>query len=111
MIFLFGFGHRTHTDFGPLEEEVCGHCREPHFRILSKIRYWITFFFIPTIPYKTIWVSRCTYCSGEIELKEFELDPLKEKSSVLQKAIDEDWSHEKLDEALAKFTHHEQASR
>lgn len=91
MILFFGIGDRTHTDHGPLSESDCPFCGKRTFRILSKVRYWITLFFIPTIPYKTEWTSRCKHCSGEIVIDPNDLDCYKREADLLQKALDEDW--------------------
>lgn len=105
MIFFFSIGDRKHNDHGPLDEELCPFCNERHFRVLSLVRYWVTVFFIPILPYRTIWVSRCTYCSGESEIDEGELPILKSRSDILQKAVDEDWSEEQLEDALNQSHH------
>lgn len=100
MIFLFGFGERTHVDKGPLPQEHCPACGENHFRVLSKVKFWFSLFFIPIIPYRTQWVSRCTYCSSEAILPPDKVNTATEVARIHQLAIDEDWDDERFQREL-----------
>ncbi|KAB2814214.1 zinc ribbon domain-containing protein [Phaeocystidibacter luteus] len=101
MIFLFGIGQKTHSDHGPLNEQHCPYCHQKHFRILLKVREWFSVFFIPIIPVKSYWVSRCTYCSGEVTIRESDVPHFQNEAEINQKAIAEDWD----DETYQRETH------
>ncbi|NVK29166.1 MAG: zinc-ribbon domain-containing protein [Flavobacteriia bacterium] len=94
MIFLFGIGQKTHSDHGPLNEQLCPYCQQKHFRTLLKVREWFSIFFIPLIPVKTYWVSRCTYCSGEVRILESDILHFQREAALNKKALDEDWDEE-----------------
>ncbi len=102
MILFFGFGHQTHKDIGPLNEELCPHCRQTHFRKLCKTKSWVTLFFVPTIPYKTEWVSRCTHCSGDVLIKESDRAFFQRLAQLNEDAIRENWSDEQYREEKSK---------
>lgn len=63
---FFDFLHMTTKEIRQLEIEKCPFCETEQPRKLCKNRYWIQIAFIPVIPYKTKYVSRCTYCSGDV---------------------------------------------
>lgn len=107
MIFIFSIGDRKHVDFGPLPEMHCKFCGESHFHIVSKVKYWITLFFLPFFPYKSTWVIRCNHCSGETPIADHEREDQVKRAMAFKEAIDKDWNEVELKEALNRISSHE----
>ncbi len=63
MFFIFGFGRQKRKDYGQVQAQVCPNCHNNSFGHLSKITKWFTLFFIPLIPYKTIYLKYCPICN------------------------------------------------
>lgn len=103
MILFFEIGTRTHKDHGPLDESVCRYCGELRFRVLSTVRYWVSLFFMPVIPYKKEIVSRCTHCSGEITIPREDIAEAYRRSHIFQSALNEDWDDNRLQRELNSF--------
>jgi len=69
MIFIFGMGYRTKTDKGIREEMYCPSCRENTRTGIFTERKWITFFFLPVIPYSKTEIRICERCGYSSEIK------------------------------------------
>lgn len=67
MIFIFGFGHQTESDRGINEEMFCPGCNKNTQTSFRIIRKWITFFFLPVIPYSKKEYRVCKNCGYSVE--------------------------------------------
>jgi len=75
MIFIAGAGHPKSERHITLKTEYCSHCNNNSYWILDKTKYYISLFFIPTVPFKTDYLFYCSICGNSRKLtkEEFEL--------------------------------------
>lgn len=66
MFILFGWGKRTIKELGSTEKHRCGHCGNIREWTYKKYTTWFTLFFIPVIPYKSVYVKECPICHGAL---------------------------------------------
>lgn len=60
---IFGWGRRMTKDHGPGQGILCPNCRNnTRFHLIVR-RTWFTLFFIPVIPYETMYMEICPICS------------------------------------------------
>lgn len=75
---LITFGKRTSKDLGETgEEQNCVWCSRPVFYHLILIRTWLTYFFIPVIPYRSEYLVQCPACSEGMEIRGDEIEAAK----------------------------------
>jgi hypothetical protein len=75
---LITFGKKTFTDLGETgEEQICVWCSRPVFYHLILARTWLTYFFIPLIPYRSEYLIECPACSGGTEIRGEEIKAAK----------------------------------
>jgi hypothetical protein len=74
MIIIAGAGHPKSEKFITLKTEYCQRCNNQSYWILEKTRYYVTLFFIPTVPYKTEFSFYCSICGNAIALDKNEFD-------------------------------------
>lgn len=74
MIIIAGAGHPKSEKHITLKTEHCQHCTNQSYWILEKTRYYVTLFFIPTVPYKTEFRFYCSICGNAIILDKNEFD-------------------------------------
>lgn len=74
MFFIFGFGKQTIKTRWTETTTTCPRCHNTKYWPYKKITYWFTFFFIPLVPYKVIYVTVCPICGHfeEINRETFE---------------------------------------
>lgn len=63
---IFGWGKRTVKQYGASEEKYCYHCNNQNRWAYRKDTTWFTLFFIPVIPYETVYIQVCPVC-GQYE--------------------------------------------
>ena len=63
MFIIFGWNHKKVTSLGAVHYHQCAHCHNEDFWNLSKSSTYITFFFIPLIPYETSNLYCCPICN------------------------------------------------
>jgi hypothetical protein len=67
---LFTIGKITFKDLGETgEEQRCAWCSRPVYYHLILARTWLTYFFIPIIPYRSEYLIKCPACLGGIEIR------------------------------------------
>ncbi len=86
MPIFFGWGHTTKKMFGPVFKQVCNHCHNEEYWVLTRIRVWFTLFFIPLIPYENKYFLSCPICEYGLtlnteQIKQFQ--PLAETNQLL----------------------------
>ncbi|PYG85627.1 zinc ribbon family protein [Ruminiclostridium sufflavum DSM 19573] len=68
MFFIFGWGHQTVKNHGPVKVFHCEHCNNDKVWILHSRKTWFTLFFIPVIPYSSEHLLFCPICHHGVRL-------------------------------------------
>ncbi len=71
---IFGFGHRTVKDFGTVGKDHCKHCNNNVDMHKLRVTTWFTLFFIPLIPYRTIYLIACPICNNAVQVSKEEFN-------------------------------------
>lgn len=74
---IFGWGHRTARNFGPVRKIQCSNCNNETNWHLQKLTTWVTLFFIPVIPYHTDYLMVCPVCRCCVETNREDFEQLK----------------------------------
>lgn len=96
---IFGWGHRTAKNFGPVRRISCGNCNNETNWHLQKLTTWFTLFFIPVIPYRMDYLLVCPICRCCVEIKKEEFDQLKDRIDNSDEAARDSMS--RVDSALS----------
>ncbi len=75
---IFGWGYETRKEYGPTVPIKCPNCNNSVFLHLVRSRIWFTLYFIPVIPYQSRYYLLCEICSQGIELKDSQIDRIKQ---------------------------------
>jgi hypothetical protein len=73
MLIIFGWGLRTTHVFGAVFPLLCPNCHNERFWILTRVRAWFTFFFVPIFPYESSHRLTCPVCGVGREVSGAEL--------------------------------------
>ncbi|HWB33924.1 MAG TPA: zinc-ribbon domain-containing protein [Candidatus Paceibacterota bacterium] len=84
MPIIFGWGRQTTWNVGPVFKRVCDHCHNEEYWTLLRRTTWFTLFFIPVIPYKSVWWLLCPICKYGLELKPEQVKTLQPIAEVNQ---------------------------
>lgn len=68
MFFIFGWGHQSVKNHGPVKVFHCEHCNNEKLWILHSKKTWFTLFFIPVIPYSSDHILFCPICQHGVKL-------------------------------------------
>jgi hypothetical protein len=102
MIFVFGWGKRTHSDKGPTLPVTCPNCNNYGYWHYHKAKTWFTLFFIPVIPYENDHYLLCNVCERGIELHGDRIDKAEQLNVVtgrfLRNEISQDEYKAQLDQ-------------
>jgi len=74
---IWGWGKTTKKYFGQVFERLCTYCHRTEDWQLCIVRTWFTLFFIPLIPYRTLYCVVCPSCGSYCELKKEEFEQMK----------------------------------
>lgn len=75
---LFTIGRKTFADLGETgQEQRCVWCSRHVYYHLVLVRTWLTYFFIPVIPYRSEYRLECPACSEGIEIRGEEIKAAK----------------------------------
>jgi hypothetical protein len=74
MFFIFGFGKQTVREYGKTAARQCSRCEKMTTLVFIKVTTWITFFFIPVIPYRMQFLLVCPVCNASTEVPKEEVD-------------------------------------
>ena len=69
MFIIWGFGHTRTKDYGDDVLTNCERCHNNVNRNMLKVTSWFTFFFIPVIPYRTVYLLVCPICGQAEQLE------------------------------------------
>jgi len=81
MIIIAGAGHPKSEKHITLNTEYCPRCNNNAFWILDKTKYYISLFFIPTVPFKTEYTFYCSICGNSKKITKEEFDRLLQAGS------------------------------
>lgn len=59
---IVGWGHRKREVLGPLDKRSCPNCHNVDYWELHRTRDFGTLFFIPVLPYSTVYYEVCPIC-------------------------------------------------
>lgn len=103
-LILFGWPKRSKV-VGAATPGYCDHCQNQTIWHLTKLRRWITVFFIPVLPIspKEYWLV-CDICDGGVELQEGEVGKAKAMVENTQRFHQRELSQEAYFDAVDEFT-------
>lgn len=87
-MFIFGWGHQTIKQIGAVFKNLCSHCHNEEYWILTRITTWFTFFFIPVIPYSVRYFLSCPICKYGLTLDDKQIGELKPIAETNQLLVD-----------------------
>ncbi|MCU0680136.1 MAG: zinc-ribbon domain-containing protein [Planctomycetes bacterium] len=85
---IFGWGHQTIKNVGPVFKNHCSHCNNKEYWTLTKYTTWFTLFFIPVIPYSIKYFLSCPVCQYGITLDNRQLEQIEPTARANQLLID-----------------------
>lgn len=88
MPFIFGWGHQTIKSIGVVFKNLCNHCHNEEYWIMTRIMTWFTLFFIPVIPYETKYFLSCPICKYGLTLDDKQLEELRPIAETNQLLVD-----------------------
>lgn len=107
---IFGWGHQTIKNIGPTVKNLCSHCNNEEYWILTRFMNWFTLFFVPVFPYSIKFFLSCPICQYGLNLEGGQvstLKPLAEANRLLiEGEITESEYHERLEEHLEPQLRH-----
>ena len=72
------FGYRTLLkNFGEVFKNMCAHCHNEKYWVLSRASKWFTLFFIPIIPISSTYFLRCPVCKYGTKLDHEQVEKMK----------------------------------
>ncbi len=74
MIIIAGAGHPKTEKYITIKRFNCQHCHNNSYWILEKTRYFVSLFFMPVVPYKTVYRYYCSICGNMVELSKEEFE-------------------------------------
>lgn len=86
---IFGWGRQTFKLIGVVYKNLCSHCHNEDYWVLTRIRTWFTLFFIPIIPYSTKYFLSCPVCKYGATLDSAQVNALKPLAELNQALLDE----------------------
>ena len=85
---IFGWNFQTIKNFGPVFKNLCGHCHNEDYWVLTRIITWFTLFFIPVIPYEIKHHLTCPVCNYGVTLKGEQVAQMKPLAETNQLLVD-----------------------
>jgi hypothetical protein len=87
---LIGFGKKTVKDLGETgQQQRCFSCSQLVFYHLVMVRTWLTYFFIPIVPYRNQYFVECPACAQGIEISDSEVKAAKRGELKIRAQITE----------------------
>jgi hypothetical protein len=83
---IFGWGRQTIKQIGVLFKQLCNHCHNEEYWILTKITTWFTLFFVPVFPYSIKYFLSCPVCKYGLTLDQKQIElfkPIAEANQLL----------------------------
>jgi len=74
---IFGWGRQTIKQIGVVFKNLCSHCNNEEYWILTRIMTWFTLFFVPVFPYSIKYFLSCPICKFGLTLDQQQTQQLK----------------------------------
>lgn len=88
MPIFFGWGRQTVLNIGVVFKNVCTHCHNEDYWVLTKITTWFTLFFVPIVPYDTKYFLSCPVCKYGLTLNSKQVQELRPVAETNQLLLD-----------------------
>ena len=85
---IFGWNFQTRKQIGVFFKQVCGHCNNEEYWVLTRTITWFTLFFIPLIPYSIKYFLSCPICQYGLTLDQKQINEIKPIAEVNQQLVD-----------------------
>lgn len=85
---IFGWGRQTIKQIGVTFKNLCSHCHNEDYWILTRIMTWFTLFFIPVFPYSIKYFLSCPICKYGLVLDQKQINEIKPLAEANQLLID-----------------------
>jgi hypothetical protein len=85
---IFGWGHQTRKQIGVTFKNLCNHCHNEDYWVLTRTITWFTLFFIPVIPYSIKYFLSCPVCQYGLTLDSKQIEQIKPLAEINQLLID-----------------------
>lgn len=85
---IFGWGFQTIKNFGPTFKNLCGHCNNEEYWVLTRVMTWFTLFFIPIFPYQIKYHLTCPICQYGLKLESEQINKMRPLAEANQLLID-----------------------
>ena len=85
---IFGWGHQTIKEIGITFKNLCAHCHNEDYWMLTRTITWFTLFFIPIIPYSIKYFLSCSICKYGLTLDSEQIEQIKPLAEANQLLID-----------------------
>ena len=85
---IFGWGFQTIKNFGPVFKNLCSHCHNEDYWVLTRVMTWFTIFFIPIFPYEIKHHLTCPVCKYGVTLKGEQVAQMKPLAETNQLLVD-----------------------
>lgn len=100
---IFGWGHQTIKQIGIAFKQLCGHCHNEDYWILTRIMTWFTLFFIPIFPYSIKYFLSCPVCKYGLNLDDKQVDEIKPLAEINQSLVDGEITKEEYQLRIQKL--------
>jgi hypothetical protein len=100
---IFGWGHQTIKQIGIAFKQLCGHCHNEDYWILTRIMTWFTLFFIPIFPYSIKYFLSCPVCKYGLTLDDKQVDEIKPLAEINQSLVDGEITQEEYQLRIQKL--------
>jgi hypothetical protein len=91
---IFGWNFQTIKQIGLVFKQLCGHCNNEEYWVLTRTITWFTLFFIPIIPYSIKYFLCCPVCKYGITLDQKQIDEIKPLAEINQSLVDGEITNE-----------------
>lgn len=103
MFFIFGWGHKKSTDYGPVEEHECQNCHNTRMWNLTEIASYFSLFFVPIFAHdKEHWL-RCPICTYGIKLDKEDFESYKSISELNKAFVENGMTNEEKDKRIKEI--------
>ena len=74
---IFGWGRQTIKEIGVAFKQLCGHCNNEEYWVLTRVMTWFTLFFIPIFPYSIKYFLSCPICKYGLTLDDNQVNEIR----------------------------------
>lgn len=100
---IFGWGHQTIKQIGIAFKQLCGHCHNEDYWVLTRIMTWFTLFFIPIFPYSIKYFLSCPVCKYGLTLDQRQIDEIKPLAEINQSLVNGEITQEEYQSRILKL--------